>query len=71
MNGYIFILIIFILGLAAGSDSLTLAAGILLLIKALNMKILLPILEDRGVEIGLLFLMIAVLVALVVDSIRL
>lgn len=71
MNGYIFILIIFFLGLATGSDSLTLAAGILLLIKALNMKNLLPILEERGVEIGLLFLMIAVLVPLVVDRIRL
>ena len=60
MNGFIFILIIFFLGLAAGSDSLTIAAGMLLLIRVLNMKSLLPILEEHGVEVGLLFLMIAV-----------
>ncbi len=71
MSGYIFILIIFFLGLAAGSDSLTLAAGMLLLIKILNLQSLLPILEERGVEIGLLFLMIAVLIPLLMDRIRL
>ncbi|HHT47347.1 MAG TPA: DUF441 domain-containing protein [Firmicutes bacterium] len=69
MNGFIFILIIFFLGLAAGSDSLTIAAGMLLLIRVLNMKSLLPILEEHGVEVGLLFLMIAVLVPLALDKI--
>ena len=62
MNGIIFILIIFILGLAARSSALTMAAGLLLLLQILNIKSLLPILEERGVEMGLLFLMIAVLV---------
>ncbi|MDO9536058.1 MAG: DUF441 domain-containing protein [Bacillota bacterium] len=62
MNGFIFILIIFILGLAARSSALTMAAGLLLLLQILNIKSLLPLLEERGVEMGLLFLMIAVLV---------
>jgi uncharacterized membrane protein (DUF441 family) len=62
VNGFIFILIIFILGLAARSSALTMAAGLLLLMQILNIKSLLPLLEERGVEMGLLFLMIAVLV---------
>lgn len=69
MNGFIFIIIIFILGLAASSDSLTIAAGLLLLIKILNWKSLLPVLEERGVDLGLLFLMIAVLIPLALDRI--
>ncbi|HAA33820.1 MAG TPA: DUF441 domain-containing protein [Firmicutes bacterium] len=69
MNGFIFITVIFILGLLARSSSLTLAAGLLLLIKVLGIRSLLPLLEERGVELGLLFLMIAVLVPLALERV--
>ncbi len=69
MNGFIFITVIFILGLLARSNSLTMAAGLLLLIKVLGIRSLLPLLEERGVELGLLFLMIAVLVPLALERV--
>lgn len=69
MNGFIFITVIFILGLLARSNSLTLAAGLLLLIKVLGIRSLFPLLEERGVELGLLFLMIAVLVPLALERV--
>ncbi|MGI6308092.1 MAG: DUF441 domain-containing protein [Dethiobacteria bacterium] len=69
MYGFIFILLIFILGLAARSGSLSLAAGLLLLIKLCNIKSLLPFLEKRGLELGLFFLMIAVLVPLALERV--
>jgi uncharacterized membrane protein (DUF441 family) len=63
------IITIFILGLVARSNSLTIAAGLLLLIKLLRIRSLLPLLEERGVELGLLFLMIAVLVPLALERV--
>lgn len=69
MSGYLFTLGIFILGLVARSHSITMAAGIILAVKLLNIKSLLPLLEERGIEIGLLFLMIAVLVPIAVDRV--
>jgi uncharacterized membrane protein (DUF441 family) len=62
LNGLVFIAVIFLLGILAKSNSLSIAAGLLLAIKILNIKSLPPLLEERGVEIGLLFLMLAVLV---------
>ncbi len=69
MNGFFFILVIFVLGLAARSSSLVMASGLLLLIKLLRINSILPLLEERGVEIGLLFLMLAVLVPVALDRI--
>lgn len=69
MNGFVFTLGIFMLGLVARSHSITIAAGIILVVKLLNIKSLLPLLEERGIEIGLLFLMIAVLVPIAVDRV--
>ncbi len=69
MNGFMLIITIFILGLVARSNSLTIAAGLLLLIKLLRIRSLLPLLEERGVELGLLFLMIAVLVPLALERV--
>jgi uncharacterized membrane protein (DUF441 family) len=71
VSGLFFILLIFSLGLVARSTPLTAAAGLLLIIKVLKIKSLLPLLEERGVEIGLLFLMIAVLVPIALDRIGL
>jgi uncharacterized membrane protein (DUF441 family) len=69
LNGFIFIVVIFLLGIMAKSNSLSIAAGLLLTIKVLNIKSLLPLLEERGVEIGLLFLMLAVLVPVALDRV--
>lgn len=69
MKGLTFIFIIFILGLVARSSSLSMAAGILLLIELLKIKSLLPLLEEQGVEVGLLFLMMAVLVPVAVGKV--
>ena len=69
MYGFIFILLIFLLGLAARSGSLSLAAGLLLLLKLLKIKSLLPLLEERGIEFGLFFLMIAVLAPLALERV--
>lgn len=71
MTGLIFIAVIFILGWAARSNSLTIAAGILLLLKLLGIRSLLPLLEERGVEVGLFFLMTAVLVPLALERVGL
>lgn len=70
VSGIIFIAVIFILGLVAKSNSLSIAAGLLLVIKLLKIKSLLPLLEERGVEIGLLFLMLAVMVPLALDKVE-
>ncbi|NLJ56164.1 MAG: DUF441 domain-containing protein [Firmicutes bacterium] len=69
MYGFIFILLIFLLGLTTRSSSLTMAAGLLLLVKLCNIKSLLPFLGDRGLEIGLFFLMLAVLVPLAQEKV--
>jgi len=71
VHGFIFITIIFLLGLAARSNSLAIAAGLLLLIKMLGIRSLLPLLEERGVELGLLFLMMAVLIPLALERVGL
>ncbi len=69
MNGLTFIAAIFLLGILAKSNSLSIAAGLILVIKILNIRSLLPLLEERGVEIGLLFLMLAVLVPVALDRV--
>lgn len=69
MNGVILIAVIFILGWASRSNSLTVAAGILLLLKLLGIKSLFPLLEERGVEVGLFFLMTAVLAPLALERV--
>ena len=69
MSGFTLIFLIFLMGLAARSTSLTLAAGLLLLVRILQVKSLLPLLEERGVEVGLLFLMMAVLIPIALDRV--
>lgn len=69
VHGSILILVVFALGVAARSTSLTIAAAILLLIQLVQAKRLLPLLEERGVELGLLFLMIAVLAPVALEKV--
>lgn len=56
------LLILMLLGLWAGSNLVVSSAAILLVILLTRMNFLFPILEHRGVEIGLLFLTLAMLV---------
>jgi len=55
-------LLIFLLGIWGKSSVIAAAAGILLVLQVTNFQSLLPVLERRGLEIGLVFLVIAVLV---------
>ncbi|SEB69579.1 DUF441 domain-containing protein [Paenibacillus sp. GP183] len=62
MNGDILLVILIIIGLIGRSPIITTAACILLVVKLLALDRYLPSLERRGLELGLLFLTIGVLV---------
>lgn len=64
---YVLIFIIFALGILAKSNLLPIAALILFTLKLLSFKAAFPILEDKGLEIGLLFLILSVLTPLITD----
>lgn len=55
-------LLILLLGILGKSSIIAAAAGILVVLQVTNMQFLYPILEERGLELGLLFLVISVLV---------
>ena len=57
------------LGLAARPSSLALAAGLLILLNVLQIKTLLPLLEEKGLSLGLIFLMLAVLTPIALDRV--
>lgn len=65
------LLILLILGLAARSNLVAASATILLMIRFTRTTFLYPILERRGVEIGLLFLTMAMLVPFALGKINL
>lgn len=56
------ITIILILGILGGSQIIAAAAAILILLQFVGMDFLLPLIEDRGLDIGLVFLVMSVLV---------
>ncbi len=56
------IILILVLGILGKSDIIAAAAAILLVIDYVNLERFLPTLERRGLELGLLFLVISVLV---------
>lgn len=56
---------ILLLGIAGGSEIIAASAGILLLLQVVRLDALFPFLEERGLEIGLIFLVISVLVPFV------
>jgi uncharacterized membrane protein (DUF441 family) len=62
MNGNILLVILIIIGLIGRSNIITSAACMLLIIKLLSLDRYLPTIERRGLELGLLFLTIGVLV---------
>lgn len=62
MNGDVLLVILIIIGLIGRSHIITTAACVLLVIKLIHLERYLPSLERRGLELGLLFLTIGVLV---------
>ncbi|MHB1125600.1 MAG: DUF441 domain-containing protein [Bacillota bacterium] len=58
----VLLLSILILGIVGKSNIVAAAAAILLVIQFTNLQSLYPLLERRGLELGLLFLMLSVLV---------
>jgi uncharacterized membrane protein (DUF441 family) len=62
MNGNILLVILIIIGLIGRSNIITSAACMLLIVKLLSLDRYLPSIERRGLELGLLFLTIGVLV---------
>ena len=58
------LLAIFIIGLITRNNILAAASGIILVLGVLNLDQFYPLLERRGIEAGLLFLTMAILVPL-------
>ncbi|ASS75154.1 hypothetical protein CIG75_09280 [Tumebacillus algifaecis] len=65
MVGEIILVVLIIIGIVGRASILATAASFLLILKLLSLQRFFPTLERRGLEIGLLFLMISVLVPLV------
>ncbi|HHW05931.1 MAG TPA: DUF441 domain-containing protein [Clostridia bacterium] len=62
MTGNALLLCILLLGMLGRSNIVAMAAAILLVVKFARLEHYLPLLERRGLEMGLLFLMLSVLV---------
>ncbi|HEX7056130.1 MAG TPA: DUF441 domain-containing protein [Bacilli bacterium] len=69
MNGEWLLVILILVGLAGRSHIITTAACILLAIKLVELERYLPSIERRGLELGLLFLTMAVLAPFAADKI--
>lgn len=62
MNGELLLVILIVTGLLGKSSIITMAASLLLILKLTSLERFFPTVERRGVELGLLFLTIGVLV---------
>lgn len=62
MNGEFLLLVLIVVGMIGRSHIITTAACILLVVKLIHLERFLPAIERRGLELGLLFLTMAVLV---------
>lgn len=71
MNGDIVLVILIIVGLIGRSPIITTAACLLLIVKLVSLDRYLPTIERRGLELGLLFLTMGVLVPFASDKISL
>jgi uncharacterized membrane protein (DUF441 family) len=70
MNGDLLLVILIIIGLLGRSHIITTAACILLVVKLINLDRYLPTIERRGLELGLLFLTMGVLVPFASEKIN-
>jgi uncharacterized membrane protein (DUF441 family) len=71
MNGDILLVALIIIGLIGRSHIITTAACVLLIIKLVSLDRYLPMIERRGLELGLLFLTMGVLVPFASEKISL
>jgi len=62
MPGVNLLVILLLIGILARSNLIATAACILLVIKFSNLSFIFPLLEKRGLELGLLFLLLSILV---------
>jgi uncharacterized membrane protein (DUF441 family) len=62
MNGVPILVALLLVGIIARSNLIATAACVLLIIKFSNLHFIFPLLERRGLEVGLLFLLLAILV---------
>ncbi|MFC3768274.1 DUF441 domain-containing protein [Paenibacillus sp. GCM10012303] len=69
MNGELLLLLLIIVGMIGRSPIITTAACILLIVKLIHLERFLPSIERRGLELGLLFLTMGVLVPFASDRI--
>ncbi|MFK7697205.1 DUF441 domain-containing protein [Paenibacillus sp. HJGM_3] len=69
MNGDLILLALIIIGLIGRSPIITTAACVLLVVKLIHLERYLPTIERRGLELGLLFLTMGVLVPFANDRI--
>ena len=65
MNNSIFLLIISLLGILSRSRVIVMAGIILLLLNELNVRTLLQFFSNNGIEIGLVFLLLAILSSMI------
>lgn len=70
MNSTYFLIMIIVLGFLAQSRVVILAAFILLLLKELEISFSLLFLSRKGIEIGLIFLMLAIISPLVISPVK-
>lgn len=71
MNGEILLVVLIIIGLLGRSHIITTAACVLLVVKLISLDRYLPAIERRGLELGLLFLTMGVLVPFASERISL
>ncbi|KEO84486.1 DUF441 domain-containing protein [Tumebacillus flagellatus] len=70
VTGEIVLVVLIIIGIVGRASILATAASLLLIMKLLSFQRFFPTMERRGLELGLLFLMISVLVPLVNGKIQ-
>jgi len=70
-TGQLPLFFVFLLGMATRNNILTAAAGILIIMQALGLERLFSILENRAIDLGLLFLTLAILVPFATGKITL
>lgn len=64
MSGTNMLLVLLLVGIFARSNLIAIAACVLLTAKLINLNLVFPLLERRGLEMGLIFLLMAVLAPL-------
>lgn len=69
MSGVNMLVVLLLIGIIARSNLIATAACILLILKFSNLNFVFPLLERRGLELGLLFLLLSILVPLATGKI--